>query len=276
MEQEFSRLEDQDQLKAENDFMKMKLMLEKGAQFGSANNEIEPEIENEFLRNVIEFEKQIEQQRSIRVFEKLGKPDQFIPASEIPDEEIEDAWKKLSAFMYEKGISLGVCSPNVTSRELYRFTIEELFQYEMDDVNVPGIIHGFIYDEFHPDLIYDNTRIATEDCIEYILRKTPLEWMYHFRDENLRLNDKFPLKIEEVKYIINQFKASYSEIDLEEVNDTKCVIDGRDCNVTGKYKLTLHSDGESWQISGSWKVDFELNDLDYWYITGVRVENVGF
>ena len=52
MEQEYEQLSEKEKLKAENDFLKMKMMLEKGAQFGAGPNSMElpPELENEFLK----------------------------------------------------------------------------------------------------------------------------------------------------------------------------------------------------------------------------------
>ncbi|HMD00913.1 MAG TPA: hypothetical protein VKH37_12205, partial [Ferruginibacter sp.] len=126
-----------DELKIENDFLKMKLMLEQGAQFGDhygTSEGLPADIENQFLKNIIEFEKQFAEQKRIKVFEKIGKPSQFRPVNEVPDEEITQAWEGLHDYLREHSIELGVCSPNISSRELYRFTIEELFEYEMDDM----------------------------------------------------------------------------------------------------------------------------------------------
>ena len=53
----------EEQLKAENDFLKMKLMLEKGAEFHTSGDSMElpPEAENMFLKNIMEFERQFDQ-----------------------------------------------------------------------------------------------------------------------------------------------------------------------------------------------------------------------
>src|SRR5690349_7475369 len=142
-----------EQLRNENDFLKMKLMLERGATFGTGDdeNEIPPEIENKFLSNIIDFEKQFDEGRRITVYEKLGKPEKFKPVKDIPSAQFGKAWKDLSVYLEKNGIGLDACSPNVTDQELYRFVIEELFNHEIDDINIPGMMTCFIYDEFHPD-----------------------------------------------------------------------------------------------------------------------------
>lgn len=279
MTQDFSQLEGEQRLKAENDFMKMKLMLEKGAQFGirSDEEEIDPGIENQFLRNVIEFEKQFDQHKTIKVFDKVGKPDHFKAVAEIPDAEIEKAWEQLYEHLYSHAIDLSVCSPNITARELYRFATEELFDYKMDDVDIPGMIHGFIYDEFYPDPLYDNSRIATEDCINYILDKKHIQWTHHFQSANLRLNNHFPLSIEEFKLLTNRFKDAYDDLQLVSITNNKSVLDNDHCVVTGDYVLAVKNGTDNYEIAGSWEVNFEFKkEMEYWYVTAVRIDKIDF
>ena len=102
-------------LETENEFLKMKLMLEKGAEFGSSAEvkDLPPEIENEFLKHIMEFEKQWESAPMIRIYDKVGRPTAFRPVDTIDDENIETAWEELSAYLEKHGISLDVCSPNI-------------------------------------------------------------------------------------------------------------------------------------------------------------------
>ena len=88
-------LNNEEALKAENDFLKMKMMLERGAQFGMLSDECDPKMENEFLNYIMEFEKQAEYPTYIKVYDKIGKPTHFRPVTEIPDDEMEKAWDEL-------------------------------------------------------------------------------------------------------------------------------------------------------------------------------------
>lgn len=278
MAKDFSDLEEQERLKAENEYLKMKLMLEKGAKFGGDDElEIDPQIENQFLKNVIEFEKQFDEHKTIKIFDKIGKPTQFRPVAEVPDAEIDKAWQDLYDHLYKYSIELSVCSPNISARELYRFATEELFELQMDDISVPGMIHGFIYDEFHPDPVYDNTRTAMEECISYIMEKEHLKWTHNFNKDKLRLNEHFPLTREELKLLINRFKDAYDDIQLTELGNKSCIIENDKCQVTGDYKMITRNGTEKCEFAGSWEVSFNLEkEFGYWHITEIRIEGISF
>lgn len=276
--EEYNHLNDSEKLKAENEFLKMKLMLEHGAHFGGdGETKLPTELENEFLKNVMTFERQYEERKTIKLFDKIGQPRQFKPVNEIPDSDIDKSWKELGDYLSEHGVNLDFCSPNISTRELYRFTIEELFEHEMDDMNLPGWSTNFIYDEFHPDPVYDNTRAAKEDCINYILEKRPMEWTHHFRNNGLRLNQHTALTIEQLKNLVNQFKLAYDNLEINEITDNKCMVNNNDSWVTGTYSVTAVADKDSFKLSGNWEVIFELDaDLGYWYIKEVDIDGINF
>jgi hypothetical protein len=279
MNEDFNHLSDEEKLKAENEFLKMKLMLEQGAQFGTmqADSELPAGIENQFLRNVMEFEKQFEEQKTKKVFDKIERPNHFKPVNEIPDDEIENAWNNLDEYLRKYSIELSVCSPNISDRELYRFTTEELFNHEMNDMNVPGMMSCFTYDEFYPDYKYDNTRHAVEDCIEVILKKKHFDWMPLLKKENLRINDHYPVSEKEYINLINRFKDAYEDIQLQEMNDPVCTIEGNSCYVKGNYDVTLTFSSEEIFINGEWMVEYEFDeDFGFWEIANVQVEGINF
>jgi hypothetical protein len=268
-------------LKNENEFLKMKMMLESGAQFGSMSEEgLPPEIENQFLRNIMAFEKQAQEMKMIKIFDKIERPDHFKPVSEISDEDIDNAWKTLNEYLNKYGIELSFLSPKVTTRELYRFTMEELFDHEMNDMDLPGMVSCFTYDEFHPDHEYENKRTSVEDVIEHIFENEPYQWMHHFRRENLRLNEHFQLTQDEFKNLVNRFKESYVEIKLEPISqeeDVLCFFEKEICQVKGPYELALKLPLEEIILRGNWMVEYELDDdLGYWYVINVQVEGINF
>lgn len=274
----FDHLSEEDRLKAENDFLKMKLMLEKGATFGgNENNDLPAELENAFLNNVMAFEKQFDEMKTIKVFDKIGRPGHFKPVSEIPDAEISKAWEELLAYLNKYNIDLDVCSPNISDRELYRFTVEELFEHETDDMNLPGWTTNFIYDEFHPDPVYDNTRAAMHDCIGMILEKRPMEWTHHFIDEGLQLNSHYPLSKHDFKNIINRFKLVYDDIQIDEISVDNCSVDEKISTVTGAYAAMATLGKDRLPLSGNWKVVFHINEeIGYWYIAVVEMGGIAF
>lgn len=268
---------EQENLKDENEFLKMKLMLEQGAKFGNmkTDGKLPAEIENQFLKNIIEFEKQFEERKAIKVFDKIQKPTRFKPVNEIPDDEIDDAWDELNNYLNKYNIDLAVCSPNINNRELYRFATEELFNHEMDDMNVPGMMSCFTYDEFYPDYKYDNTRYATDDCIGIIFNKRSYDWMPWLKSENLSLNNNTNLTQEEFKQKINRFKEVYEDIITNEINAVDCSIDEKSCHVKGIYDVTMKLDLEEIVLKGNWLVEF-VWDGDYWEIINVQIDGINF
>lgn len=276
---EFDNLNDEERLKAENEFLKMKLMLENGARFEKTEDgaHLSPQVENEFLNYIHAFELQSQNPKYIRVFDRIGRPVHFKPVSEIPDHEIEAAWKKLQEYLNRYHISLEACSPNVSVRELYRFTTEELFEHEMSDMNIPGMMHGFIYDEFYPDHQYDNTRYAVDDCIACILKKMPFEYMPCFRAGDLRLNDHFPLSEDAFKLLVNRFKEAYDIIEDAEISEGLCTISDKTCVVKGSYTITAFLQNDPVNLKGNWEVYFELDEESgYWYVWNVQIEGIHF
>ncbi len=272
-------LNEEENLKNENEFLKMKLMLEQGAQFGNiqSGSELPAEIQNQFLKNIIEFEKQFEEHKTIKLFDKIERPTHFRPVSKIPDQEIDSAWNELDTYLRKYGIELSVCSPNIGNKELYRFATEELFEHEMDDMNLPGMMTGFIYDEFYPDHIYDNTRYAVDDCIKLILEKEPLDLLMWFSKENLKLNNHYPLNEEEFKKIINLFKELFEDVRLNDITNVNCVIEDTVSNVKGMYDVTLVLPLEEINFKGDWLVEFALDeDLGDWQIHNVQIEGINF
>jgi hypothetical protein len=276
MPEDFSHLPEDEKLKAENDFLKMKMMLENGADF-HIEKDLPPDLENEFLNRILAFEKQAANPKYIKIYDKLQRPTHFKPVAEIPDSEIEAAWTELRNYMGRYHIDLDVCSPNVTVRELYRFTTEELFEEETDDMDVPGMITSYIYDEFHPDYVYDNTRYAVEDCIKYILNKNPMEFMAMFRSKNLAINEHSGLSEEEFKKIVNRFKNAYDSMQEPEITNVQCNMADGTCDVTGTYAVTVMAGTESLQLSGNWLVQSAWDDeMGGWDIWRVQMEGIKF
>lgn len=276
---EFDNLNDEERLKAENEFLKMKLMLENGARFEKTEDgaHLSPQVENEFLNYINAFEKQSRDPRYIKVFDKIERPAHFRPVGEIPDNEMEAAWEMLQEYLSRYQINLDVCSPNISVRELYRFTTEELFEHEMSDMNIPGMMHGFIYDEFYPDHRYDNTRYAVDDCIAYILKKKPFEYMPCFRGGDLRLNDHYPLSEDAFKLLVNRFKEAYDIMEDAEISEGLCTINDKNCVVKGSYTITAFLQNDHVNLKGDWEVYFELDEASgCWYVWNVQIDGIRF
>ena len=153
MNENFEELSRDEQLRAENDILKMKLMLEHGARFpeNGATPELPAELENEFLNHIMEFERQFAQRKTTTVGARLKDLSGFKLPADLDAGAYDAAWSALRTFLNENGIDLHACNKNVPSKELYRFVLEELVHHEIDDISIPGMICGFIYEEFYPE-----------------------------------------------------------------------------------------------------------------------------
>jgi hypothetical protein len=278
MNEDSIQLNDEQNLKNENEFLKMKLMLEQGAEFGTVKSDIElpANVENDFLNYVMEYEKQAAERKMIKVFDRIKRPTHFKPVAEIQDNEIDTAWNELDTYLNKYHIDLAVCSPNISNRELYRFATEELFNYEMNDIFIPGGMTCFTYDEFYPDHVYDNTRYAKDDCIKQILEKDPVTLLPWMRKENLQLNNYCSLTEEKFKELINRFKDAYEDIKPNDLAAIDCIIDNTNCHVKGTYDITLVLPSEQVNVKGNWLVEFEFDDYGFWEIYHVQIERIDF
>ena len=274
MEDNLSHKNEKEDQRSENDFLKMKLMLERGAEFHVTGNENElpPALENAFLRNIEAFEKQFDQRKTISVFDKIGRPCWFKKIETIPYHLIDEAWEELSNYMQQYNIRLDVCSPNISNWELYRFTTEELFQLEIDDIDLPGMITGFIYDEFHPDPVYDNKRLVEHNLFLDIFGTGKLLCEYDYAKEGLLFNNKEVKDFAAYRAMINRFKSVFEKIDLKTCTVKECRVTGKDCEVEGNYRAVATTGNEKVIFKGNFQVRLIETELTDWRMKEIRIE----
>ncbi|HEY8687916.1 MAG TPA: hypothetical protein VIM07_01675 [Chitinophagaceae bacterium] len=171
-------------LRIENEILKLKMQAESGAYFSeNSNTELPPEIENEFLRNVQQFENAWKDVKYVKVYNAIGEPD-FTKADELSPPEIENELKRLFTLLNKHNINLDVLG-KYEPLTIYRFITEELFEHETDDMQMPGMTKNFIYEEFHP-----NHTMDIEEKTKYFLG----HWFEKsFNEYSWELNDPFIL-----------------------------------------------------------------------------------
>lgn len=138
--------------KIDIELKKKELEKKYGAHFSQADN-ISPELENEWLDHIEQFEQQFNNAEKITVWEYIGKP-AYRKTDDIESGKISDELQRLVNCMNEHNISLDTLCP-VDEKELYRFITEELFPHEIDNMQIGGMMTCFTYEEFHPNAEYD-------------------------------------------------------------------------------------------------------------------------
>jgi hypothetical protein len=138
-------------LRIENELLRLKLKAQYGDAFHMESNDtLPPEIENEFLRNIIALEDSSEENETTTVYESLGKP-AYRPADQLNATEISAELKRLMGLLGENNMNLDFCNGPYPDEEIYRFITEELFAHETSLFGVEGMTLNFIYEEFHPN-----------------------------------------------------------------------------------------------------------------------------
>ncbi|GIK42699.1 MAG: hypothetical protein BroJett011_65320 [Chloroflexota bacterium] len=122
---------------------KDKLRTEYGMEFEYTHPGLSPEVENEWLDYVLEFERQFEQAKPITVRERIGNPP-LQPLSDLPLEAVSEAVTVLLDLLAAHGIAVDFLG-DVDELEAYRYLTEELLDEEMDDIRIEGMMTHFTY-----------------------------------------------------------------------------------------------------------------------------------
>src|ERR1700746_1639329 len=79
----------------ENELIRLKLKAEFGGDSHSTGN-LDPELENQFLKQVMAFEHSYANSKQVRIFDLLGQPD-FKKADELNDKRVAAELEKVTA-----------------------------------------------------------------------------------------------------------------------------------------------------------------------------------
>lgn len=255
----------EENMRMKNELLKLKLNAELGAKTYFSGH-FPPELEYEFLKNVLEFEKSFSNASMKNIFEQLDKP-VFSPADELDDQAIELALEGLFALMKKKQIALAF-SGTYDSRTKYKFITEEFFDEEITGPIIPGMTRYFCYEEFHPNhkldiesktISFISTWInhkVTEDCWE-------LADTFILPNGQTLNKDEIANKIKNICNGYSEFKNcryNIDKIDFQLQNDTGMGF----AEGTVKYTAVLRNHEEI-DFLGPFKFYFTL-EFEWWSI----------
>ncbi len=251
--------EEREKLRLENEIRKIKLSLEMGAKFmeDPGMPELPPEIEDEFLNYIEQFESMSADSPKITVFEKIGKP-HFKLVAEISEEEIENELDKLHDLLNEKGIAIDAIY-DVEDREMYRFITEDLFKHEMYDMfKMEGMVTQFTYEEFYSNIDEDIKKQA-EDFYDSFFNKEN-----NFYEHIIAMKDK--KWFEDFRNLYSHFETKHFEI-IDHIYDD----DGATLHFEIDF-LAFLDERQSHQFKGK-GIMYMYND-DYWSVNKVQFPHV--
>jgi len=255
----------EENLRMRNELLRLKVRAELGA-IPQITDNIPPEIENEFLKNMLEFESGYAEAKQIKIYELLGKPE-FKLSANLNDEAIEQALEEITALLGKNLIVVDYLG-TYDSRTKYRFITEELFEHETDDVNIPGLVTHFTYEEFHPNHRLD-IESRTMEFISAWFNKQLHEQPWAFAHQLIQPSGKTWTKFEIADKLKKVF-ANYSKFTDGQYHIEKIDFELHDSNGMGyaegavKY-VALGANQEPLQIEGPFKLYFSLDD-DWWSI----------
>jgi hypothetical protein len=242
---------------------KLKLSAEQEAKFYT-NEELSLEHEAAFINYIKAYELAAKEKKMIRVFDYLGKPSfPSIPSTEEFPARIEELFELLD----KKKISVSsICE--VDKREMYRFILEDLFEYDMIDLGDANLgTSMFTYEDFYPNDQY-NIEHAIRDVLDCLQRKNLDYCMSHFTRELVIEGKTFNQP--DFKEMILAFCERYEKIDFQELTfETPVIL--KDC-ATQKVTMSILASVYGKHCLRNFLAEFRLvRECGYWDISEVKM-----
>lgn len=222
-----------DELNSENEFLKLKMMAEFGGNFMGSDN-LPPEIENQFLKQVMQFHKQQHGSENVSVHEYIGSPG-YQPTTALDDKTLKKELGRLRRIMTKQRVVLEVLAPT-PDREIYRFITEELFKHQMENIKVKGWVNHFIYEEFHPNTEYDVKQTVHQ--LLFSLYTKGAGFFQELFSENMKDHLGLSTDAQELQERVEEFHSRYNDVALVTYEFIECTIEEDtayvQCDVTYK------------------------------------------
>jgi len=154
--------ENDEDLRFENELLKLKIMAEHGATKVTVlpGKDVPPEVENEMLKFFASCDDDTDDIEEIPIYDFIGRPD-FVKEEDLSDELLPTELERLNDLLYEKNIIYSVLA-SVEDRLVYKFVTEDLFQHLILNIDDSDVGSHYFYEDFHPNHEYD-TREACEE-----------------------------------------------------------------------------------------------------------------
>jgi hypothetical protein len=270
MEQEEKFSDDPlENMKIENEFLKLKLKAQYGDAFYMQSDEaLPPEIENQFLKNMMAFEENHQNAEYTTVYEVIGKP-HYKPVGELNTAEITKALKELTDAMEQHGINLDICDGPYPDDVIYKFITEELFGHEIEKESAFGNGWNFIYEEFHPNdkaEIEKNTHSFLQHWFTRDFNEYSSELAYHFITAEGNQLDRITM-LDKIKIFFDAFEGFKD--DGYNIDEIKFELHGADSGIGHaegmlKYDAVMEN-GEIIHYEGPYKLYMQREDK-WWTI----------
>jgi hypothetical protein len=261
-----------EQIRIENEIIKMKLMLEHGAQFpsGQGTDMMEPALEHAFLKHVLAMEEAHKKGESISIFEKLGCPTDIPALEDLTVDALPKALQELQERLAAHGIQVRPVEKDIDPEEFYRFLSKELMNVKIFDK--PGI-HCFLFESYPAFEGCRLERIAREECLQSIIAgKAPLGEID--KESPLRLNGFEHHDRTSVQHRLMRFRAPYDDVLGLKKKIDRTILEGNTCTVYGAHETALCTKDHCEIVRGDWFVSFQRNAAGEWQIMEIDIDGL--
>lgn len=141
----------EENLRIENELMKIKLKAQYGDAFQMESSEVlPPDVENQFLKNILAFEASYSKGDFVTIYQRIGKPE-YKAVNKMTPGELKESVQQLLELLNQHQVNLDFMDGPYDDAIIYQFITEELFNQEVEKDPVDGMVMGYIYEEFHPN-----------------------------------------------------------------------------------------------------------------------------
>ena len=277
-EEKFSNDPDE-QLRIENELLKLKLQAELGARFSEMDGDLPPEVEQQFLKQLMAFHDHQQNTPAIKLGEHLGSP-KLKSSNDLNEDELFEAWSRLETLLNEHNLEV-VFDDEIEDRERYDFVVNELFPLEI----VPPGEGGnwvFDYEEFHPNNPKDMGR-RTDSLLQAFFDNDIQDGSSYLtaqiitKEGKMLTQDDLRKKVNafhDLFYAIKDFEYSIENTDAQEIVSEEIPVNGF---VEGNLKYTIVTEDHAEQVvSGPFKMYLEKT-FGWWqifsfYIHGFKLD----
>ena len=253
-----------EEIQFENELLKLKMRAESGAIFHSGGNaDVPPDVENQFLNYVMNFEKNFKNAKRITIGELLNHPE-FISYRKLKPGQFHDEIKKIDDLLEAHGIIMHR-NDTVNERKLYKFLTTDFMKEETDEMHMPGFTCNYIFEDFFPD-DEEEIKNAPYNFLTDLFSKNPGWIKQHLYEKLTDSNGKSVSKDNVLKALIhfqNAFDA-FKEIGVEikSFEFTK-----RKASLTAVVTYKTINEGKTVKMEDLSFFKFKKNELDFWQIS---------
>lgn len=263
-----------DELRASNEVLKLKLELEHGMRSYESNG-ISPELENKWLRYIYNHEQLYRDCGKISVYYYIGRPS-YAAFEDLERKQVTAELERLLSIMKIYGVQLD-CMYEYEDSVIYKFVTTELFGVEMDNIRMPGLINHFTYEDFHMNNQYEIERIGV-DLIKSIYNH---EWRPEYDSVWVAAAVKCNGVVQDFhgfSSVILAFQQRHSFLEVRELHVSEVSVDeenGRGNLVAMlAYLSQLHA-GQPQQQKGNCSVSFQKDsESGYWNIVEINMPGI--